>query len=172
MPWDEAGDLEVREVPGGVVYQDEVVRFGREACERARGLLVNHMTLSQREDFERTACFDVIGSRSGARYTISTCRRINNVSTEGRAWFCALFSPPLPIWDQALAQKMLIETDEIEYLAIANNSVGPSPRVLLPFYDEVYNRRSAIHRRENARARARAKLSWTRRLLYWWNSRW
>lgn len=105
------------------------------AEQRALATLKRWLTPAQREELAQTGAFTVKGSNSGDRYTISTglrfgnvkrCRRIRvgllglNVRVE-EPRYCAT-TIRLPIPDQALIQKLMIENDEKEFLRVANQT--------------------------------------------------
>lgn len=104
----------------------------REAEEKAQALLVEHLDELQRDEYEQTECFTVIGS-DGGEYRISTNSREGNVwrMEEGARVeeLCGHLPGDIPLHDNALAQKLLLETDEDEFRRIANISTFRNPAV-------------------------------------------
>lgn len=104
------------------------------AEQRALETLKRWLTPEQREELAQTGSFTVKGSNSGDRYTISTGLRFGNVKRDRRIRvglfklpikeaerYCAT-SIRLPIADQALIQKLMIENDEKGFLRVANRT--------------------------------------------------
>lgn len=98
----------------------------RSAHERALRLLLRCLTPAQRADFERTKSFKVRG-RSGRYYRI-TYGTIANVEVLPPAGTIArrLCAGPtgVPIPAVMLAQKLMLETQEAEFLRIAAQGSG------------------------------------------------
>lgn len=104
---------------------------------RALSTLMRWLTPDQAGELARVGSFTVRGSDSGARYTIHPWVRVGNVDRVRRIntgsfgtnegvesmLFCAV-SPGVPVADQALLQKLMIENDEKEFLRIAHVLVG------------------------------------------------
>jgi hypothetical protein len=87
--------------------------------ERARDLLLANLTPEQIDDFLKRGGFYVTAS-SGQRYLIMRNRNYN-VLLGGRykaTAYCA-FPMGLPLDDQLLAQKLLLETNEMAFRKIA-----------------------------------------------------
>lgn len=114
------------------------------ASLRARALLREALARWQQNDFNATRSFRVVGA-SGRTYRIDPMRH-RNVKVLGKAgieWvLCA--SPAdeeLPVEDVMLAQKLLLETDELEFLRRSNvmhpydlsRAVKPNPLLKEPF---------------------------------------
>ena len=97
----------------------------REAArKRARSLLLSHLDDVQRHGLERHGAFCVT-ARSGHRYRISTSAAPFNVRDETTGFeYCLQFgfetSWSIPVEDLMLAEKLLLECDEAEFLATAN----------------------------------------------------
>lgn len=107
----------------GQAQQRDPEELAREesAAERARALLLSHLTTEQRETFETNGWFVVEGGRSGYRYKVRGQSYVGNVErVDDRAVFCAHCDSSLPLGDQLLAQKMMLECAEDEFLRIAN----------------------------------------------------
>lgn len=89
----------------------------RQAERKARELLLSKLTTRQQEALANRKCFDVTGSEGGS-YRIYCTGRTFNVVKGGWA-YCAGPSGGLPASDFWLAQKLLIESDERQFLAVA-----------------------------------------------------
>jgi hypothetical protein len=95
-----------------------------DARTRARDLLREHLNETQREQFERAGSFVVV-AQSGRRYRIRTATTSNVRDEAEGADYCMQFrSDPqclsIPLEDLLLAQKVLLECDEPQFLRIAN----------------------------------------------------
>lgn len=103
---------------------------------RAKALLLRLLAPDQRETFERDGSFEVLGRSTGARYRIRSARQINiDDLTNGRK-LCYV-TPEVPLCDQLVAQKLLIEGDEKEFLRVAKAWPGlSSARASLSEVDE------------------------------------
>ena len=88
---------------------------------RSRQFLLEHLNWWQRLWFNRRGVFSVKGQKSRKRYVI------------GKRWVTSFFPPrsyclgvydgyghPVPVFDQMLAKKILIECDEHTFLNTAN----------------------------------------------------
>jgi hypothetical protein len=93
------------------------------AQENARALLLSCLTPAQQEEYQASQSFTV-KVPSGNRYRIEPRKNYNVVglSRKGRpqAEYCAGPVEDVPLEDQMLAQKLLLETDEAGFLAVAN----------------------------------------------------
>lgn len=99
----------------------------RRACERSLRLLEQCLTPAQRADFARTSAFKVRGP-SGQLYRI-TYGTISNVEVLGPSGavcgrLCAAPAGALPTPAVMLAQKLMLETRESEFLRIAADGPG------------------------------------------------
>lgn len=94
---------------------------------RAKELLLSCLTESQKEDFLKTERFIVTGSL-GTRYRIEAHQMYNIRKLDDRynvvARYCALPTQRLPVYDVMLAQKCVLETDEEQFLKVANKENG------------------------------------------------
>ena len=107
------------------------------AIDRARELLVSHLTAEQRETFERNRWFVVKGGKSGKLYRIRVGEFVaaNIEVLDDRQGYlfeversvkithrlCGhLHFHECPLPDHFLAQKLMLEHDEDEFLRIAN----------------------------------------------------
>jgi len=106
----------------------EQERLGRERQvirERARELLVSHLTTEQRATFEKNKWFVVVGGKSKTEYRIRTDYGIAgniDVMAKGRrvATLCCHCRSDIPSEDQFLAQKIALQWDEDNFLKTAN----------------------------------------------------
>lgn len=105
---------------------EERERKRKEAQRAAEELLVANLTKEQREMFQKTKKFHVI-TEGGNRYEVDTTGRAGNVKLlddKGKPIesHCIHHScgTPTPNCDNALAQKLMLETDEKEFRRIAN----------------------------------------------------
>lgn len=91
------------------------------AQDRARELLLSHLNEEQRSHYNEHRWFMVLGSRTLRRYRIEIHHLVANVRRiDDGARLCAHCNDNLPIFDHLLAQKLMIESDEDAFLAIAN----------------------------------------------------
>jgi len=91
------------------------------AFDRARELLLSHLTEEQRATFIENKWFVVIGGRSRMRYRIETGHLVANVRRlDDNARLCAHCDLSIPMDDHLIAQKLMLEYDEDAFLAIAN----------------------------------------------------
>jgi hypothetical protein len=99
-----------------------------EANAKAESLLLDWLLPHQLEQYRQDRSFVARGSRTGTLYQISALYEsrsfnVTNLATKQR--IC--FGPPgtdLPYADFILSQKLAIETDEDEVLAVANVETG------------------------------------------------
>ena len=104
----------------------------RPASQRAHALLLECLTPAQRRDFERTRGFVVQGA-SGRLYRIGfgTVANIEVLGERGEVAYRLCARPDdLPTAAVMLAQKLMLETREAEFLALAARHpfVVPAPR--------------------------------------------
>lgn len=95
----------------------EDARLPLEAKERARRLFLNKLNSRQRRSWLVRRRFSVTSS-TGRRYTIGAYRPFNIHA--GDAVFCLQIHGAIPVYDKLLAQKLLIECDELLFLAKTN----------------------------------------------------
>lgn len=101
----------------------------RGARERSRQLLLRCLTAAQRAEFERTRAFKVRG-KSGQQYRITYGPTANvEVITPSGAVCRRLCAGPVdvPIPALMLAQKLMLETREAEFVRIAERGPGTTP---------------------------------------------
>lgn len=96
----------------------------KRSARRAKKLLLHHLQPEQRKQLRRKGHFDVIGSR-GTVFRISSSFpfnvRLAGFAKRSRVFFCTeAEDPDIPKWDVMLAQKLMIEADEGEFLKVAN----------------------------------------------------
>lgn len=93
----------------------------RQAAQRATALLVRCLDEAQRAEFQRTRGF-TLTAPSGRRYriTFGATANIDMVSDTGEI-VCRLCARPLevPVPAVMLAQKLMLETQEAEFLRVA-----------------------------------------------------
>lgn len=94
-----------------------------QAKQRAELLLVSNLDSDQVAELAASNRFHVTSSR-GRRYCIKRGRagNITREDSEGRFTFCIHDYVGLPESDTMLAQKLLLEADEAEFLRIANRT--------------------------------------------------
>jgi hypothetical protein len=96
-------------------------RSQQHAVERSRALLLRCLSAAQRAEFERTLGFCVRGA-SGCRYRIgySTTANVEVLGENGEVLFRLCAGPNrLPTPSVLLAQKLMLEACEAEFLRIA-----------------------------------------------------
>jgi hypothetical protein len=96
-----------------------------EAEKRGIDLLKRYLTKEQREDFERSRNFKVVGNHTKKTYLITYGRQMNiqPLGRDGKpdgTTMCFLTVGGLCIGDTMLAQKLSLENDEKETLKVAN----------------------------------------------------
>lgn len=92
---------------------------------RALGLLWKHLTAEQRVEFLNSNCFTVVAPKSKTRYTIDWQSSTNIYAPDKGRRYCIIpdpKKPAIPLADQLLAQKFLIEADEARFLKVAIQS--------------------------------------------------
>jgi hypothetical protein len=116
----------------GIVWADGPARYQAwaqtrdEADDRGRRLLEDWLSPAQREQYRRWRYFEVIGSNSGRRYRIRQGRQMNidELDRNGKrmALWCFVPAGRLPVGDVPLAQRIALESDEQNTLAIAHKN--------------------------------------------------
>ena len=101
----------------------------RLAKKRARVLLLTHLTVAQRRAMKRTGAFRVVSRSSGNAYLIETrygqSRNVKRLGDAGQVISTLCAHPQavqVPDEDAYLAQKLMLEHAEDEFLRIANVS--------------------------------------------------
>lgn len=99
-----------------------------ESERKAEQLLIENLTPRQKDQFKNEKCFSVTGGQTGNQYLITRGRSMNiyRLGDKGQRLEQLCFHPVelLPISDNMLAQKLMLEACETEALAIANKQ-GP-----------------------------------------------
>lgn len=97
-------------------------RSRREAELRGAQLLSDHLTLEQRNEYERRGYFHVTGSDTGKRYRIQHGQQMNieELDERGRRVRVLCFMPEgrVPLGDVLLAQKVALELFEADALRV------------------------------------------------------
>jgi hypothetical protein len=99
----------------------DIAAMRKSAAERAERLLEACLTSGQREQLQKTGWF-VVYSKSGRGYQIRRGRARNVVEVNTRRTYCCHPVENVPDADTMLAQKLMIETQEDEFLRLANVS--------------------------------------------------
>jgi hypothetical protein len=110
--------------------QEERARIEAESARieaaraRAHALLLSHLTPAQRQTFETNKWFVVEGGRSKTRYRVRSHACAGNIELlDGERVthrLCGHCDHTIPLGDQLLAQKLMLELDEDEFLKLAN----------------------------------------------------
>lgn len=96
------------------------------AKNRAKELLLTHLTPAQKETFEKNKWFIVEGGKSKQRYRIRTNSQAMNIEVmdgeKVKYRLCAHlnYQCDAPLDDHILAQKLMLEAAEDDFLKIAN----------------------------------------------------
>ena len=106
-------------------YEEEITRRKAKAAEaKAEQLLVALLSLSQRAELEKDRTFTVIGGKTKRRYRVAagqTHGNVKEVDENGKIVASLCCQPEnVPTWDANLAQKLMLERCEDEFLRIAN----------------------------------------------------
>ena len=93
--------------------------------ERSQGLLRQWLSPDQAEQYDKFQLFEVVGSDTGTRYRIrlGTTMNVEEIAANGRIarrWCFAPEGAPAA-GDVMLAQKIALETFELDALAVANH---------------------------------------------------
>lgn len=105
--------------------QAETEKRRTEAKARARQLLLEHLTPRQRADFEARGHFHVT-TRRKHKYRITSrfamgIIRLNARGKPMRAYCVSVMHGQVPIEDAMLAHKLMLETDEDNFVRVANH---------------------------------------------------
>ncbi|MGE3699208.1 MAG: hypothetical protein AB7G08_10450 [Hyphomicrobiaceae bacterium] len=102
------------------------------AEKRSFQLLNANLSLSQRHQYARHGYFDVLGSKTGARYRIHQGSRMNveQLDADGRRVRLLCFKPAaqLAVGDIMLAQKLALELFEPEAIRVSERFLAAPPR--------------------------------------------
>ncbi|HZM37195.1 MAG TPA: hypothetical protein VFC18_22245 [Burkholderiales bacterium] len=124
--------------------------------ERSGALLVASLDTAQRLDLARTRAFTV-RAPSGRRYRIGvgTVANVEAVGEDGEAYYRLCAAPlGLPTPAVMLAQKLMLETREAEFLAIARFTPIGAPAHTAPAREEAASTPAANAQRREALAPA------------------
>jgi hypothetical protein len=122
-----AGETILHEMPAAGPLMDILPRLRLEAreweqaCARAAGLLLSHLTPGQIQEWDTLGYFSVRGS-AGGEYRIGpgSLSNVRQRVEENRARaLCAVPAEALPMPDIHFAQMMMIRADEPGFLAVA-----------------------------------------------------
>lgn len=115
---EELNQIEIRKIGAQI-------RRGK-AIDRARELLIESLTPEQREEYDKNKSFIVFGQKTGKRYLIKDGRAGNvhelDKDDRPRHKYCAHPLMMLPNPDTMLAQKLMLECHEQDFLDKANVS--------------------------------------------------
>jgi hypothetical protein len=90
----------------------------RQARQRAEALVLAWLSPDQRAQYRSRGRFEVTTTAAGHRYRVCPG---GVVGLDPRGWaYCIEASSPVPVADELLAFKLLLETDEQQFLAIAH----------------------------------------------------
>jgi hypothetical protein len=89
---------------------------------RSRELLLSKLTPEQRDTFDKNNWFVVVGGKTKTLYRVEGHTLVANIVVLVAAVhrLCGHCNRSLPMADQLLAQKLMLEYDEEEFLKIAN----------------------------------------------------
>lgn len=95
--------------------------FSKEAIERSKALLYNCLAPQQIHDLETKTYFIVDLKHSRYRINAHSCGNVTKIDEAGNllAQYCAA-PQGVPLYDEMLAQKLMLEADEQGFLDIAN----------------------------------------------------
>lgn len=99
----------------------------RPAYQRSMDLLVQCLSSAQRTEFDRSRAFTVRGGQSGRQYRINygTTGNIAVLTRSGRVEYRLCAGPTgIPVPAVMLAQKLMLETQESDFLRIAGRYPG------------------------------------------------
>lgn len=104
--------------------QAERDRLRAEAAERARDLLLAHLTPEQRHEYETLQAFRLIVGEKTYRIRRGIAGNVDLLGADGEpdAQFCIHPREDVPAEDNMLAQKLLLENDEPSFVRIANKT--------------------------------------------------
>lgn len=96
-----------------------------EIQSRADQLLRRYLSETQRASYDAYCGFEAIGGLTGRTYWIQASRALSwNVSRDDGRIYCCQLQSGLPYGDHVLAQKLLIEANESDFLRNANVKDG------------------------------------------------
>lgn len=94
----------------------------RTANNRAKELLLSHLTAEQRKTFNENGWFIVEGGRTKQKYRINGSSISGNIDVLGKNHRLCAHAPHgmVPHFDHLLTQKVMIELAEDDFLRVAN----------------------------------------------------
>ncbi len=109
--------------------QAERVRKNEEVRAKARGLLLKHLTPEQQETYEKNKWFVVEGGRSKKKYQLhpAVAGNVLEMSEDNKRSiyrYCCHCDHSIPLEDNLLAQKLMLEAHEDEFLRLANRTAA------------------------------------------------
>jgi hypothetical protein len=97
-----------------------------EAIARSKELLMRHLSADQAEQLRRHEYFEFLAG-NGRHYRVTNRNVYNTIDIVSGEEFC-IQVPGVPIYDQMLTCKLMLETDPSSFFRIANSSRGGRPR--------------------------------------------
>lgn len=96
-----------------------------EADKRAEALLVENLTAEQAAQYRQLRRFDVVVGERRYRIRLGWAGNVDCVDERGRALerYCIHPVEAVPYADNLLAQKLMLEMDEAQFLRVANRTV-------------------------------------------------
>lgn len=116
---------------------DRWLRDQAQACDRAATLLRDTLDERQREQYQRFNWFDAYPGRNHASERVFRINRESTFNVTELAWmsrkrrwvkwatYCVVAGADVPLDDQLLAQKLMIEGEPDRFLRIANRQAAP-----------------------------------------------
>jgi hypothetical protein len=106
----------------------EEIEKNRLSSEKAKQILLDHLTPEQRDTVEKNGWFVIEGGITGKRYKIKSggvAGNIEELDDNGKmiAKYCCHLSHVFPQSDHHLAQKLMLEWNESEFLRLANKTL-------------------------------------------------
>lgn len=92
--------------------------------EKARRLLLTHLTSRQQRELRLLGRFTVRGNMTGFDYRVHPVHSFNVTRVHDGAWLCAVpdDSTRMPIGDVMLTLKLTIENDELQFIKAARGA--------------------------------------------------
>jgi hypothetical protein len=106
----------------------EIARIRKVAADRAKEVLLEHLTPQQRETVEKHGWFTIEGGKSKKLYRIiagGVAGNIEELDAKGEkamARYCCHLDGSYPASDHHLTQKLMLEWDEETFLKLANKT--------------------------------------------------
>ena len=115
------GQMELENVEVGPAPQPEHLK--PQAIAKAKGILWSYLNAEQRTQLFCLNYFRVRGSKTNKIYRIAAGHTGNVIREDGNT-YCLVPDEPVPMWDQLLAQKLLIEDNEMSFIRKAHRQDG------------------------------------------------